>query len=140
MAAYRTNNGRYMSAPCSPSEANTPTIPANRAPAAPPKLPSMSYSENNQVRRSSAAVWGRTACSTVRNGPTSEFDTLMVPVKAPSSRVQKLSVSANARPPSAINTAMMATVRRRPKWSASIDQKMFMSAEPARAPVSTRPI
>ena len=66
------------------------------------------------MRRSFGAVCGSTACSTVWNTPTSELVALIVPVNAPTRRSQKLLVPAKMRPPIAMSTAMVATVRRRP--------------------------
>ena len=92
------------------------------------------------MRRSFGAVCGRIACSTVWKMPTSELVALIVPVKAPRSRIQKLLVSAKIRPPTAMSPAMKTTVLRRPIRSATSDQRTVMSAEPAIAALKTTPI
>ena len=70
--------------------------------------------EKSQVRFSFGAVCGSTACSTVWNTPTSELVALMVPVNAARMSTMKLLVSAKVTPPSAMSSAIVATVRRRP--------------------------
>ena len=96
--------------------------------------------EKSQVRRSFGAVCGRMACSTVWKIPTSELVALIVPVKAPTTRIQKSLVIAKSRPPTAISTAIVWIVRRRPYRSATSDQRTVMSAEPAIAAVKISPI
>ena len=68
----------------------------------------------SQVRRSSGAVCGSTACSTVWKMPTSELVALIVPVNAPMTSHQKSLVIAKRSPPTAMRSAIVATVFRRP--------------------------
>ena len=63
----------------------------------------------------------------------------MVPVNAPSISIQKSLVSAKTSPPTNMRIAIVATVRRRPYRSATIDQKIVITADPAIAAVKTRP-
>jgi len=87
-----------------------------------------------------ARVWGSIAWSTVWKTPTSELVVLIVPVNAASSNTGKLEAVAKARPPAAMRTAMVATVRRRPYRSAMRDQPIVIAADPPIAAPRTIPI
>ena len=76
----------------------------------------------------------------VWNTPTSELVALIVPVNPARTRIAKLSVRANAMPPTTIKTAIVEIVRRRPYRSANRDHPTVMTADPAIAAVSTMPI
>lgn len=79
-------------------------------------------------------------CSTPENGVLSLVDGEIVPMKAAASRTGYDSLTANARPATAIRQPQAISVRRRPQRSANRPSTRLASTEPAAATARSRPV